>query len=240
MFTNDVTYTYLRTNMEKGNPVCINWIYEICLFFMANFTICTVITMHIVNMGQMKLIVSYIYLQCDTVFSYAHTCVDYLLWFPTHVFCSHRKKTRKCDSNISAIWSLLSFLSFLRERERERERDMDLLDSLFHSFMHLLASSYMCPDRGPNSQPWHIGMMLLPGQGLLSFLLACVGQLNYSGHCGCKIQEKKAYVIKGVIFLKPYKTVPQYSAYIAYIYSVCFFSILFTTFDSWEIKSAQA
>ena len=151
--------------------------------------------------------------------------------------------TEKRPGNVTLIFlqygpSCLFFLFW--ERERERERDMDLLDSLFHSFMHLLASSYMCPDRWPNSQPWHIGMMLLPGQGLLSFLLACVGQLNYSGHCGCKIQEKKAYVIKGVIFLKPYKTVPQYSAYIAYIYSVCFFSILFTTFDSWEIKSAQA
>ena len=104
---------------------------------MANFTICTVITMHIVNMGQMKLIVSYIYLQCDTVFSYAHTCVDYLLWFPTHVFCSHRKKTRKCDSNISAIWSLLSFLSFLRERERERERHgfVGLVVPLIYAFV---------------------------------------------------------------------------------------------------------
>lgn len=46
--------------------------------------------MHVVNMGQMKLIVNYIYI----VFSYANTCVDELLWFPTHVFCSHEKKNQ--------------------------------------------------------------------------------------------------------------------------------------------------
>ena len=35
--------------------------------------------MYTVNMGQMKLIVGYTYLQRDIVFSYAHTRVDYLL-----------------------------------------------------------------------------------------------------------------------------------------------------------------
>lgn len=48
--------------------------------------------MQVVNMSQMKLIVSYIYLRCDTVFSYAHACVDYLQWFSAHIFCSHGEK----------------------------------------------------------------------------------------------------------------------------------------------------
>ena len=31
---------------------------------------------------------------------------------------------------------------------------------LFHLFMHSLVDSSMCPDQGPNLQPWHIRMTL--------------------------------------------------------------------------------
>ena len=41
-----------------------------------------------------------------------------------------------------------------KERERERQGDIDLLSDLF---MHSLAASCMCPDRGSDPQPWHIG-----------------------------------------------------------------------------------
>lgn len=55
MFSGDVAYRYLRTNKGKGNTkiqfVCIKWIYEIHFLFMANFTICPIITMCVVNMG---------------------------------------------------------------------------------------------------------------------------------------------------------------------------------------------
>ena len=37
--------------------------------------------------------------------------------------------------------------------ESQRERDINLL---FHLFMHSLVDSCTCPDRGRNTQPWHI------------------------------------------------------------------------------------
>ena len=43
-------------------------------------------------------------------------------------------------------------------REREGERNNDLFFHLFTT--HLLVDSSMCPDRGSNPQPWHVGMML--------------------------------------------------------------------------------
>ena len=44
-----------------------------------------------------------------------------------------------------------------RQREIETEKHMDLL---FHSHIHSLLDSYVCPDQGSNPQPWHMRMML--------------------------------------------------------------------------------
>ena len=62
----------------------------------------------------------------------------HLQWFKiffNYQFCRERKE----------MWGMVGGE---RKRERERERDM-----LFHSFMHLLVASCMCPDQGLNLQP---------------------------------------------------------------------------------------
>lgn len=102
MFSGDVTYRYLRTNKKKGNTkiqfVCIEYIYEICLLFMANFTIRTVITTKC--QYELDKIVSQNYLQCDTVFSYAHTVLiisyGFLPLYSAHV-------GKKNSGNVSSI-----------------------------------------------------------------------------------------------------------------------------------------
>lgn len=44
-----------------------------------------------------------------------------------------------------------------REEEKRGEREKE---SQFVLFMHSLLHSCMCPDKGPNLQPWLTGMML--------------------------------------------------------------------------------
>ena len=55
-----------------------------------------------------------------------------------------------------------------------RERKINLL---FHSFMHSLVESCMCPDLGLEPQPWRIGKTLSPTEllGRGNFLLLFVG-----------------------------------------------------------------
>lgn len=96
-FSGDVTYRYLRTNKKKGNtkiqPVCL---YEICLLFMADFTTHTVITTKCCQYGLDK-IVRYNYLQCDTVFSCAHTVlIVYYGFLPLYSAHVGKKKFGKC------------------------------------------------------------------------------------------------------------------------------------------------
>lgn len=43
----------------------------------------------------------------------------------------------------------------------ERKRDISLLS---HLLVHSLDASCMCPDGGPNLQPWHIRTMLSPAK----------------------------------------------------------------------------
>ena len=73
--------------------------------------------------------------------------------------------------------TIFYFFLFEREREEERERERERRERfvVHHLFMHSLVDSWMCPDRGSNSQPWRIRRMLSPtemsGQG--SPLLLC-------------------------------------------------------------------